>query len=208
VIVADYQMPKRNGLDLLKELRNRGNSVQCARDATESAVDQMEVIFNFSRNYEVLGVQKLSYIDVRKCVEDAAILLSGMNEVKLVTECQGLKVMADSLLRQLFYNLIDDTLKDGETVTKIRVYYEEGKKGLKLVYEDDGIGIPEDEKELIFHEGYGKSTGHGLYLIKKMCKEYGWTISETGKPGKGAQFTITIPKTTKKGKQSYRFDNK
>jgi signal transduction histidine kinase len=27
-----------------------------------------------------------------------------------------------------------------------------------------------------------------------MCEIYGWTIRETGKLGKGAQFTITIPR--------------
>jgi signal transduction histidine kinase len=86
------------------------------------------------------------------------------------------------------------------------VYYEETKDSLKLVYEDNGVGIADDEKELIFHEGYGKGTGYGLYLIKKMCEEYGWTIKETGKHGKGVQFTINIPKTNRNGKLSYRFD--
>jgi signal transduction histidine kinase len=108
------------------------------------------------------------------------------------------------LLRQLFYNLIDNTLKYGEKVSQIRVYHEEvGKDQLKLVYEDDGVGIPEDEKEKIFKEGYGKSTGYGLYLIKKICEAYGWTIQETGKPGKGAQFTMIIPKSNKNEKISY-----
>ena len=131
-----------------------------------------------------------------------------MTEVKLANECQRLNVMADSLLRQLFYNLIDDTLKHGEKASQIRVYYKEGEDQLKLVYEDDGIGIPENEKEIIFKEGYGKGTGYGLYLITKICQTYGWTIQETGVPGEGAQFTMTIPKTNKNGKILYRFDNK
>ena len=163
----------------------------------------MEEIFDFARNYEMLGVEELFYMDVGKSVEKAAILLSGMNGVKLVNECQNLMVMADSLLRQLFYNLIDDTLKHGEKVSQIRVHYEEGEDRLKLVYEDDGVGIPENKKKLIFKEGYGKGTGYGLYLIKKICETFGWTIRETGKQGKGAQFTMTIPKTNKNGKESY-----
>ena len=57
------------------------------------------------------------------------------------------------MLRQLFYNLIDNTLKHGEKVSQIRVYYEEGDDQLKLIYEDDGIGIPNYEKEKIFKEG-------------------------------------------------------
>ena len=169
----------------------------------ESAVDQMEKIFDFARTYEMLGVEGLSSVDVKKSVDEAAILFSGLAGAKLMNECQGLTVIADSLLRQLFYNLIDDTLKHGEKVSQIRVYYEEGEDQLKLVYEDDGIGVPNDEKKKIFKEGYGKGTGYGLYLIKKICEEYGWTIQETGKPGKGAQFTMTIPKMNKNGKISY-----
>jgi len=165
VIVSDYVMSGKDGLEFLKELRDSGNSV-----------------------------------------EEAAILLSGMKRVKLVNKCKGLTVMADSLLRQLFYYLLDNTLKYGEKVSQIRVYHEEGEDQLKLVYEDDGVGIPENEKELIFKEGYGKGTGYGLYLINKMCEEYGWTIRETGKQGRGAQFTMTMPKTAKNGKKSYRIN--
>jgi len=169
----------------------------------ESAIDQMEKIFDFARTYEMLGVEELSYMNVEKSVDEATMLFSGLDGAKLVNECKGLTVMADSLLRQLVYNLIDDTLKHGEKVSQIRVYYEEGEDQLKLVYEDDGIGVPNDEKEKIFKEGYGKSTGYGLYLIRKICEAYGWTIQETGKLGKGAQFTMTIAKTNKNGKISY-----
>ena len=80
--------------------------------------------------------------------------------------------------------------------TRILVYYKEGKDNLKLVYEDNGVGVAEAEKENIFKEGYGKGSGYGLYLIKKTCEAYGWGIQETGVPSKGAKFTITIPKTS------------
>jgi len=133
------------------------------------------------------------------------MVFADVHGVKIVNDCHGLTVLADSLLQHLFYNLIHNSLKHGEKVSQIRVYYEEaGKDKLKLVYEDDGIGIPKNEKEKIFTEGYGKGTGYGLYLIKKMCEVYGWTIKETGKQGKGAQFTITIPKVNRIGKIRYR----
>jgi PAS domain S-box-containing protein len=163
----------------------------------KSAIYQMEKIFDFAKNYEMLGAEELSCIDVKKSVDEAAMLFSELVSIRLVNECQNLTVVADSLLRQLFYNLIDNTLKYGETVSQIRVYYEEDAEHLKLIYEDDGVGIPETEKVTIFQEGYGKGTGYGLYLIQKICEAYGWTIRETGVPGKGAQFTMTIPKTSK-----------
>lgn len=171
----------------------------------ESTIDKLEKIFEFSRIYEKVGVEELVYMDVEKSVNEAAILL-GLDGVKLVNECKGLTVLADSLLRQLFYNLIDNTLWHGQMVTQIKVHCKEEKDCLKLVYEDNGVGVPENEKELIFKEGYGKSTGYGLYLIRNICKAYGWSIKETGEPGKGAQFTMTIPKREKDGKPSYKLN--
>jgi len=192
-----------NNIYLAKQKLTGDDSALEYLGEVESTIGQVEEIFNFARTYEMLGVEDLSYVDVEKSVKEAAMLFSDLDGAKLVNECHGLMVMADSLLRQLFYNLIDDTLKHGEKVSQIRVYYKKVKDQLKLVYEDDGVGIPEAEKELIFKEGYGKGTGYGLYLIKKICEAYGWTIQETGKSGKGAQFTMTIPKMNKNGKISY-----
>jgi len=171
----------------------------------EPAIRQVEEIFDFARTYERLGIEGLAYINVEKTVKETVSLFSDLQGVKLVNDCRGLKVLADSLLRRLFYNLIDNSLKHGEKVSQIRVHYEEaGKDRLKLVYEDDGIGIPAAEKEKIFREGYGKGTGYGLYLIARMCEVYGWNIQETGKHGKGAQFTITMPRKSEGEKMLYK----
>ena len=48
-------------------------------------------------------------------------MFSGLAGAKFVNECRGLSVLADSLLRQIFYNLLDDSLKHGEKVSQIRV---------------------------------------------------------------------------------------
>jgi len=172
----------------------------------ETAVQHIERIFDFSKTYEMLGAEELVYIDVEKSVNEAVSFFAGLVNVKVVNECRGLTVLADSLLRQLFYNLIDNSLKHGKKVTQIRVCYEkiEGD-GTRLIYQDDGMGIPEAEKPKLFKEGFstGGGTGYGLYFIKKMMEVYGWTIQETGEPRKGARFTITIPKTNQSGKENY-----
>jgi signal transduction histidine kinase len=50
----------------------------------------------------------------------------------------------------------------------------------------------------------GGSIGCGLFLIKRMMEVYGWTIQESGIPGQGVLFTITIPEMNPKGKQNFR----
>ena len=68
-------------------------------------------------------------------------------------------------------------------------------KETKLIYEDNGVGVKEDYKSKIFTEGFTTAgSGLGLKLVKKMVESYGWAIVEEGAPGKGAKFTITIPK--------------
>ena len=58
----------------------------------------------------------------------------------------------------------------------------------------------------LFTEGFstGGSTGFVLIPIKRMMDVYGWTISETGGLGKGAKFTITIPKLNKNEKENFQ----
>ncbi len=173
----------------------------------EAAVRLVEKIFEFARIYEKLGTEQLVNTEVGKVVGEAASLFSDLKGVKIVNECDGLTVLADSLLKQLFYNLIDNSLKYGGKTGQIRAYYKERSADhLELVYEDDGVGIHDNMRSSLFKEGFtsGKGTGYGLFMIKRICEVYGWTIDETGVPGKGAQFTIDIPKAKPDGRQNYR----
>ena len=169
----------------------------------ELAVQQILKILEFERFYVQVGSEELKVINVEKHLSEAASLFTDLKGAQLINECYGLTVLADSLLRQLFYNLMDNTLKYGEKVTKIRVHFEEEKDSLKLIYEDNGVGVPDEMRSTLFREGFGKGTGYGLFLMKRICETYGWTIQETGKQGQGAQFTMTIPKGEKGDKKTY-----
>lgn len=172
----------------------------------ESGCNQIVKILDFAKAYEMLGVEELTYVKVEEAVQEAVSLFSDLKAAKVRNECKGLTVLADSLLRQLFYNLIDNSLKHGKKVRQIRINYEIDGDRLRLFYEDDGVGLPPEAKARIFQQGYttGMGTGFGLYLIKKITEVYGWTIEENGKTGKGARFVMTIPKTSPNVKENYR----
>jgi signal transduction histidine kinase len=173
----------------------------------ETAVRLVETIFEFARIYEKLGIEQLVNMDVGKTVDEAVSLFPDLKGVKVVNECRGLTVLADSLLNQLFYNLVDNSLKYGEKIQQIKIHCNTlNADQLELVYEDDGVGIPDNMRSNLFKESFtsGKGTGYGLFMIKRICEVYGWTIQETGMRSKGAQFTITIPKTTPGKKENYR----
>ena len=173
----------------------------------EQAVAESVKIFDFAKMYEQIGVEELTCINVEETLNEALALFSGSFNVKVINDCHGLTLLADSFLRQLFFNLIDNSLKHGKKVTTIKVSYEKADQDrLRLIYEDDGIGISVDNKPKLFKVGFstGGSSGYGLYLIRRMMEVYGWVIQENGEPDKGAKFTITIPRINQNGKENFK----
>ena len=194
--VGNKLMVAKSNLYLLK--KQIGMNPQLAKylDNIDGALVSSDKIFEFSHLYEKIGGETPSIMDVFECFSQAVALFPNLGSVKVVNECGGLIVMADSLLSQVFYNLIDNSLKYGEKVSQIRLHYSKDSETLKLFYEDNGVGVSEDNKSKIFNAGFttGRSSGLGLSLIKKIIEFYGWTITEEGEAGKGAKFVISIPK--------------
>ena len=89
---------------------------------------------------------------------------------------------------------MDDAARHGGKFTTIRFSLGESGNDRLIVCEDDGNGIPAEEKEKIFERGLGKNTGMGLFLAREILSITGITITETGEPGKGARFAMTVLK--------------
>ena len=171
----------------------------------EQAVNDSMKIFDFAKMYEQIGLEELTYVNVKEKLNEATTLFSGPVPT-IINKCQGLTLLADSFLRQIFFNFIDNTRKYGKKTTTIKVHFERAEQdSLKLIYEDDGEGISFENKKNLFKEGFstGSSTGFGLFLTKRMMDIYGWQIQENGTPGEGAKFTITIPKINQKDKENF-----
>ena len=65
--------------------------------------------------------------------------------------------------------------------------------GCLVICEDDGVGVPLTRKKRSSCASYGKHTGFGLFLAREILGITGFSIRETGIPGKGARFEILIP---------------
>lgn len=163
-------------------------------DAINNAVSSSDKLFEFSRLYEKIGAEQLTEVNVSECFNEAVALLPSLVGIEIVNECHGLTVMADSLLRQLFYNLLDNSSKHGVKVTQVKLRFSKSEDGVKLYYEDNGVGISDENKLRLFTEGFttGNGSGLGLRLAKKMVDVYGWSIAETGIAGQGVRFEISI----------------
>jgi signal transduction histidine kinase len=97
-----------------------------------------------------------------------------------------------SRVQQLFENLFRNAVEHGGSDVTIRVGVLESDSGIYV--EDDGEGIPENERDQIFTDGYStgeKGSGFGLTIVQQIVEAHGWNIRVTdGKTG-GARFEIT-----------------
>ena len=122
------------------------------------------------------------------------ILRAGTAGIRCFVDIGNLEIYADPLLPRVFSNLLDNVVRHGSHVTSITVTCHRTAGGMLVIWEDDGVGIPAEEKERVFDQGYGKNTGLGLFLCREILAITGITLQENGVPGKGARFELLIPK--------------
>jgi len=179
-------------LDLLKK-KNKDPDLEPFIGKQVEATQSIRTQIIFTKEYQDVGVKEPKWQNIGKTIESA----KAYGRAEMVSwdkNLNSIELYADPLLEKVFSNLISNSLMHGETVSEIRFFSEEGSSGMTLFYEDNGTGIPEKEKKKIFHHGYGKNTGFGLFLSREILSITGLTIIETGKEGKGARFEISIPK--------------
>jgi PAS domain S-box-containing protein len=161
---------------------------------TETAAQRISAMIQFTEEYESIGVKAPVCQDCRTLVETAAKQVP-LGTVMVKNDVPaGTEVFADPLVVKVFYNLIDNAVRYGTKLTTIRFSVKESGDDHIIVYEDDGVGVPAEEKEKIFGRAYGKNTGLGLFFSREILSITGITITENGEPGKGARFEISVPK--------------
>ena len=159
--------------------------------AIEKSASAIQKELEFTADYQSLGMGKPIWIGVgRACRQGISSL--NLEGVTMTINLDGVEILADQMLEKVFHNLADNSMRHGQKVTKIWVRYEESKGGLTVIYEDDGVGVAQDDKEKIFQRGVGKHTGYGLELVTGILGITRIKIRENGTPGKGARFELSV----------------
>ncbi len=114
------------------------------------------------------------------------------------------RVIGDrNLLKQLFFNLIDNAIKYNNFGGSIRVFIEGRNGEVSVRIKDTGIGIPREEIPKIFEKFYrvDKSrsreiggAGLGLSIVKWIVDAHGGKIEVESEVGKGTTFEVLLPR--------------
>ena len=157
----------------------------------ETALSAIRRQIEFTRDYDDLGVKSPVWQDVCKTASSAYAQF--MDTISFTCETASLEIYADPMLEKVFYNLFDNAFRHGEGISRIRIHYKKKGTELRLFFEDDGIGIPAEDKEQVFSRGVGKNTGLGLYISREILGLTLIEIHETGTYRKGARFELRVP---------------
>lgn len=168
-----------------------GASREVIKKITESS-EHISDLIQFTKTYGEIGAIDPLFFNVRTLVEMA------MNEISRPVRFEnelpgGLAIFADPLIVGVFSNLVNNAIRHGKKTTTLRFSGSEQGENYVITCQDDGIGIPADQKEKIFTSGYGQNSSLGLFLAHEILAVTGIQIKETGEPGNGARFEITVP---------------
>lgn len=136
-------------------------------------------------------------------VDVSALLRAVCAERDTPVEADGaLVVQADPRrLRQVVVNLLDNADRHGGGAIAARAVRCDGV--VRLEVDDDGPGVPEAERSLIFDRfgrgrisgtrGSSEGTGLGLALVAQHVAAHGGRVVVTDRPGGGARFCVELP---------------
>ena len=183
-------------LELVKhQLEGQDHIIETLQKGND-AIQSIHKIVEYSKDYQDMGAKPQTWQNVKMA------LLFGLSHISIgkiqhSLETGDLEIFADPLLEMVCQRLFENSVKHGGNVTRIRVWHTITPDGATIVFEDDGVGIPQEKKEQIFLRSEGTSASRGsLIFVKEILDITGITIRETSEPGKGARFEMTVPAGT------------
>ena len=127
------------------------------------------------------------------------------SKVKLDANVNNIKVLTDAkwlefILNQIINNSIK--YKRNNVESYIKIIAKEDKEKTYLSIYDNGIGIPKKDIPRVFEKSFtgengritAKSTGMGLYIVKKLCDKLGHKINIESKENEYTRVYITFAK--------------
>jgi signal transduction histidine kinase len=121
--------------------------------------------------------------------------------IELAIEGEGRPVLADPrLLKHALDNLVSNAVKYSRPKGRVGVRVAVAADELRLVVEDDGVGIPAEDQERLFdtfhrasNVGHIPGTGLGLAIVKRAIDLHGGRVRIESRVGEGSRFDASIP---------------
>lgn len=175
---------------------------------TIKEIERLENLIKDLITYAKPSKPNFEWVNVREIVEDVMQILSlriSQKKVNLnVNLSNELYIMGDrKQLFQVLFNLILNAVqavKFEEGVINIYTELDKDRELVKIIVEDNGIGIPSEDFHKVFTPFFttkDKGVGLGLAISRRMVEDNEGKLSFDSEEGKGTKFILELPKFKK-----------
>ena len=183
------------------------NALQLIAESTDRAshmINQLLILARAEASHEKLHqVVQLDLDELARGVTEEWVVRALAKRIDLGYEDCGCRLMINGvplLLRELLTNLVDNAIKYTPAGGHVTVRTRADRLAI-IEVEDDGIGIPVEERESIFERFYRvlgtdeEGSGLGLPIAAEIADLHQAVIDlESGRDGRGSLFRVSFPR--------------
>jgi nitrogen fixation/metabolism regulation signal transduction histidine kinase len=164
-------------------------------------IDVMSSIASAFSDFAKMPTQRREKLDVVDVVKHSLDIFTEDYIHYIPQETELFAYLDKTQLIRILTNLVKNatqSIKENETNPKIEVKVTSDGNNVKITVSDNGRGITNKNKELIFEPKFTTKTsgmGLGLPMIKNIIEAYDGAINFTSTEGIGTVFTVILPKT-------------
>lgn len=149
------------------------------------------------RNYDIISVTRLISESVKSFALRKNVNLEFICDIK-----EKIIAIDDEKYERILLNLLSNAIKFTPQNKSVKVIIEDKDTFINIYVKDEGVGIPKNKQEEIFHRFVqvnndltrkSEGTGIGLCLVKLLVEAIGGKINLKSTVGKGSTFIIELP---------------
>jgi two-component system, OmpR family, phosphate regulon sensor histidine kinase PhoR len=181
---------------------------QIIRDESTRMRGQVEKILQMAALEEGDFELSLSKVNVHEIIRNAIekfAFIVGKREGRFITnlKAERFEIEADTIhLGNIIHNLIDNAIKYTDQKPEIKISTENVENQIKILIEDNGIGIKPEDQKYVFEKYFRVPTGNvhdvkgfglGLSYVNLIAEAHGGKIFLTSEFGGGSIFELLLP---------------
>lgn len=169
---------------------------------SQTLIQQIDTLSSIASAFSSFADMPAQQNESLNIVEVTKLALDIFNEDYIHFEAKEEKITVKldrTQLIRVINNLVKNAIQaiPAAKEPKIGVTVFSEKEHVKIIIEDNGVGVSDENKSKIFEPKFTTKTsgmGLGLGMVKNIVETYNGSITFTSKSNKGTVFTITFPK--------------
>ena len=163
-------------------------AVEHVTEAFDRIEDMIDVMLVLTRGRDAVGER--TPVELSEAAGQAWAKVDAP-DANLTIETDDVIEADETYLEHLFRNLLENAVEHGGADVTVTV----GELSDGFYVADDGPGIPPEDREMVFDEGYTTTaesggSGIGLAFVKKLAEVYGWDYTAIESDAGGARLEL------------------